>query len=258
MSAWRGRILLCLGLAVLPASGAVTRHFVTEHFPPYTRASEGRAGGPMVDVLLAACARLDWHCEIEVLPWRRALSLAETGQVDGIFTVVDTPERRQAFRLSVPVLEGRYTLFARSGQAFAYKDAGSLKGRQIGVYGPSGSSIALNELLQGVKASVQLEGDNTTVLRKLAAGRYGEQGLALVNEAVALWLLREEGIAGLQSAGTVKRFSYHFGLVRQRVSEAEQRQFNEVLSGMCIRGLTAELVLPYALPASACTPQAPN
>lgn len=32
---------------------------------------------------------------------------------------------------------------------------------------------------------------------------------------VALWLLKEEKLAGLQMAGTAKQFGYPFGLVRK-------------------------------------------
>lgn len=86
----RGVIGVLLAVAALQAAAAPMR-FVTESFPPYTFAIDGRAAGPMVDVLQAACVKLAWSCSIEVLPWRRALFMAQRGEVDGIFTVVDSP-----------------------------------------------------------------------------------------------------------------------------------------------------------------------
>lgn len=232
------------------------RYFVTEAFPPYTFMRAGQAAGPMVDVLQEVCIQLAWSCRIEVLPWRRALAMAERGQADGLFTLLDTPERRELFRPSSPVLDGRYTLFARAGQAFSYTGAASLAGRQIGVYGPSGSSISLRGLIDSLPspdaAQLVLEPDNLTVLRKLVSGRYGEDGLAFMNESVALWLLRENGLNGLQAAGVAKQFSYSFGLSRQRIGEREFRRFNKALDELCRRGRTAELIRPYALPASPC------
>ncbi|WIV98150.1 substrate-binding periplasmic protein [Kinneretia aquatilis] len=255
--------LLVAGLAATGAraagkdSGAMTpRFFVTEAFPPYTFMQAGRAAGPMVDVLQEVCIQLGWSCRIEVLPWRRALAMAERGQADGLFTLLDTPERRELFRASSPVLDGRYTLFARAGQAFSYTGAASLTGRQVGVYGPSGSSISLRALIDTLPsadaAQLVLEPDNLTVLRKLVSGRYGEDGLAFMNESVALWLLRENGLNGLQAAGVAKQFSYSFGLSRQRINEREFRRFNKALDELCRRGRTAELIRPYALPASPC------
>jgi polar amino acid transport system substrate-binding protein len=247
-------MLASFSVAPALALDRTSLHFVTEPFPPYTYESKGRAAGPMVDVLEAVCAQLKRSCKIEVLPWRRALRLAQKGEVDGIFTVLDTPERRSFFHISLPVIDARYGLFAQAGADFRFEgDRQQMKGRTVGVYGPSGSSYALDQLIEGV-AEVQkvLEYDNITVLRKLAAGRYGPLGLVLINEAVGLHLIRSEKLSGLQAAGTVKQFSYAFGLNRARVSTDDAKAFDAALSGLCSSGRTAALLKPYALPAAAC------
>lgn len=228
--------------------------FVTEPFPPYTFAIEGRAAGPMVDVLQSACMRLLWRCDIEVLPWRRALGMAQRGEVEGIFTVVDSPERRQYFYVSAPVIEGRYVLFARTGSSWQYAgDPQALAGHVIGAYGPSATALTLEQLMEGVpRVRSEIEPDNRTVIRKLAAGRYGEDGLALVNEAVATLLIRDDGIRNVQPAGLVKTFGYSFGLTRQNVDLAQAQAFARVLQDLCRSGRTAELLKGYGLPASAC------
>jgi polar amino acid transport system substrate-binding protein len=228
--------------------------FVTEPFPPYTYAADGRAAGPMVDVLLLACARLAWRCEIEVLPWRRALGMAQRAEVEGIFTVVDSPERRQYFHVSPPVIEGRYVLITRAGSGLAYTgDAHVLAGRTIGAYGPSATALTLEALIEGVpRVRSEIEPDNRTVLRKLAAGRYGEDGAALANEAVAQGLIREDNLVTLQPAGLVKVFGYSFGLNRQNVDLAAAQAFGRTLQELCRSGRLTELLRPYGLPPSPC------
>jgi len=250
-----GIIFMTFGAAAMAAPPAL--RFVTEPFPPYTYAgADGQAAGPMVDLLNASCARLRWTCTIEVMPWRRALAQAQRGEVHGIFTIVDSPERRVYFHSSVPVVDARYTLFARAGEDFKLSPSSAvrpqLEGRTIAAYGPSATVLALDELIEGLDVTTQIEADNRTVLRKLAAGRYGEHGLALVNESVALALMRDEQIQGLQAAGSVKSFAYSFGLSRKRVSVAQARSFNKVLYEMCRSGASAALIKPYALLASAC------
>jgi len=254
-----GKRLQVMGALLALASNAsmasaVEMRFVTEPFPPYTYATDGRAAGPMVDVLQAACARLAWSCSIEVLPWRRALVMAQRGDVEGAFTLVDSPERRQYFHLSPPIIDARYALFARAGSGFQYSgDPQSLSGRVIGAYGPSATALTLEQLIDGVpRARSEVEPDNRTVLRKLAAGRYGEGGLALANEAVAQHLMREDGITGVQSVGLVKTFAYSFGLTRQTIDLAQAQAFGKALYELCRSGRTAELLKPYGLPASAC------
>lgn len=264
MRGWRtGRLAIPLAiplvavLALAPCRAAPpqppTVRFVTEPFPPYTFAdASGKAAGPMADVLRAACERLRWDCRIEVLPWRRALAMAQRGEADGVFTVVDSPERRAYFHISHPVVDARYTLFARAGEGFQLRERQELTGRTLAAYGPSATVLALDELVEGLDVNTQIEADNRTVLRKLAAGRYGERGLALVNESVALQLMKEENLQGLQSAGSVKSFAYAFGLSRQRVSVARFRAFNQALGELCRQGRTAELLKSHAVPASAC------
>lgn len=242
------------GVLALPAWGQVPLRFVTEPFPPYTYATDGRAAGPMVDVLQAACTRLAWSCSIEVLPWRRALNMAQHAEVEGIFTIVDSPERRQYFHVSPPVIEGRYVLFARLGSSYQYGgDPQTLVGRVIGAYGPSATALTLEQLIDGVpRAHSEIEPDNRTVLRKLSVGRYGEDGLALANEAVAQVLMREDGLRNLQPAGLVKAFGYAFGLSRQNVDPAQALALAKTLYELCRSGRTAELLKPYGLPGSAC------
>ncbi|MDT9001861.1 transporter substrate-binding domain-containing protein [Paucibacter sp. APW11] len=239
-------------LLATASQAAPVRRFVTEPFAPYNFEQQGRAAGPMVDLLKAACERLQWQCTIEVLPWRRALGQAERGEVDGIFALLETPQRRAQYRFTAPLIDARYTLFSRSGQSFVYSGRDSLQGREIGVYGPSGSSAALAELSQGVALNSHIEPDNLTVLKKLIGGRYGEQGLAFMNESVALYLLREHKLAGLQAAGTVREFGYSIALVKQRVSEADAKALDEALQANCRSGRNAELIRAYALPAAAC------
>lgn len=243
-------LALCGGAGAAPAP---VMRFVTEPFSPYSYEAKGEAAGPMADVLRAVCAELQWRCSIEVLPWRRTLAMAQRGEAEGIFSVVDTPERRAYFHMSAPVVDARYTLFARAGDDFQLRDNKSLRGRTIGAYGPSNTLLALDELVEGLEdVKTETEADNLTVLRKLSAGRYGSRGLALVNESVALALMRDNQIAGLQAAGSVKSFAYAFGLNRQRVKRRDFEAFNKALIKLCRSGRSAELIKPYALPASAC------
>lgn len=250
----KAKTLAMLAVVVAAQAQARDMRFVTEPFPPYTYASDGRAAGPMVDVLQQACARLAWRCDIEVLPWRRALGMAQRAEVEGIFTVVDSPERRQYFHVSPPVIEGRYVLFARAGNGLQYGgDAQVLAGRTIGAYGPSATALTLEALVEGVpRVRTEIEPDNRTVMRKLSAGRYGEDGLALANEAVAQLLIREDALHNLQAAGLVKVFGYSFGLSRQNVDLTQAQALAKVLYELCRSGRTAELLKPYGLPPSPC------
>lgn len=246
---------MAAGLAALASLASATElRFVAEPLPPFSYEAQRKAAGPLVDVMQAACARLGWHCSVEVLPWRRALRMGQAGEVEGVFAIVSPPLTRPRFHVSPPVIEARYLLFSRSGNTLAFDgDNRVLAGRVLGVYGPSGAQDALTALIQDVPgARAEIETDNRAVLRKLAAGRYGEDGLALVNEAVAQQLIREDGLTGLRPAGQVKAFGYAFGLNKERVDAETAAAFAKALQELCRSGRTAELLKPYGLTASAC------
>lgn len=252
------RVLLLLAWAGLSGLAEATSlpavHFVTKPFAPYTEAGPGgRAAGPLVELLNAACAKVRWRCSVELLPWRRAMAMAERGEVDGIFPVVDSPARRATFLLSPSVVSGRYVLVARSGPAvFISADRHELAGRTLAAYGPSDATTTLQQFAEGVRgSSTKIEADHRTVLRKLAAGRYGEEGLALVNEAVAEQMLATGEVRHLQTVGVIKSLNYAFAFTPNRVDPPRMLAFSKAIHELCLSGATGE-IFKSGLPTAAC------
>jgi len=243
---------LVFGLAFSAAAHAADWHFGTEPFPPYTYALGGHAAGPMADVLQTVCKRLQRRCVVDVMPWRRVLMLSENGELDGLFTVVDTPERRAAFRISAPVIEARYMFFAFKSDRFAYRRPQDLSHRTVGVYGPSATATTLLPLLEGNEARAVIEPDNAMVLRKMEARRYGDDGLVFMNERVAEDLIARQGLSDLRPAGEAARFTYSFGFVPKRVSAVELAAFDAELAALCRSGLLQRLLTPHRMQAPPC------
>jgi len=229
--------------------------FVTEDFPPFTYAAEASAqaeehsaSGPFVDIVRAVCKRLEQDCSITLHPWRRALRLAEQGQVDGIFTVVRSPPREQAFHLTRMLVRSRYSIFVRQHSTFVYSQPADLAGRLIGVYGPSGTSYALSQRLAPVPdVQVHLTANNRRLLRMLDTGRFGDEGLAVLNEDVAWHLLEEEQLHGIREAGQFATVSYGIGLSRKRFSDAQFRRFEAALEALIADGSVPAILRHYQL-----------
>ncbi len=244
-------MLLALALPV-GYSHAEQVRFVTEDFPPFTFAATtapiDTPAGPFVDVISAVCAQLRIDCPIQLLPWRRALALAEGGEVDGIFTVIRSPERERAFHLTRMLVTSRYGVYARSASRFVFHRPEDLAGRTVAVYGPSGTSFVLGQHLTKV-ADVELilESDNRRLMRMLQAGRFGEQGVAVVNQDVAWHLIEQERLADIHEAGELQAVSYAIGLSRAAVSEAEFKRFNQALESLIADGTVARILRRYGL-----------
>lgn len=236
-------------------------HFVTEDFPPFTYPAEPSsdnppsagvsAGGPLVEVVQAICARLQQDCTITLYPWRRALQMAEQGQADGIFTLVRSPRREQIFHISRMLVTTRYSVFARTDSSFVFNQPSDLAGRLVGVYGPSGTSFVLSEHLKSVPdVNLHLTADNRRLLRMLQSGRFGKEGLAVLNQDVAWHLIEDEGLSGVREAGEMGPITYGIGLSRKKVSEEQFQIFEQALDQAIIDGTVPTILRRHQLEAA--------
>lgn len=253
MQAWMRRMAgLLLGLAAGGAC-AQTMEFVADPFPPFTYEENGTVGGPIADVVRAACALMRVPCELKVYPWRRAMGLIDQGLADGIFAVARIPEREKQFFLTDPIVESSYGVFVPTHSELAYKSPQDLDGYTVAAYGPSAATEAIEEIApQAPSMRMVTDIDNMTVLKKLQAMRYGDKGAAVVNADVGLYMMQNEGIGGLRVAGTIKKVAYAIGLSRKKVTEEQAAAFNAALRHLEHTGALRRIVEKYGVkPASA-------
>lgn len=247
-------VLMCW-TPLASATTAAPLLFVAQPQPPYAYLQGSRPVGAMVDILQAACAELTMRCMVQLVPWRRALSLVEQGAAEGVLSVVDIPARRRSLHVLRPVLAVSYAFFAPQESAFRYAGPASLRGHPLVVYGPSGVSEALLDAsreLPDVKVSVVI--DNLTAFRMLAAGRFGSQGLVLANRDLGRGWLLDGTIRGLKEAGVLQNLSYTFGLSRASAAIGEKRveDFDRVLNKLCREGRLHQIAVQYGVKAAPC------
>lgn len=252
--------LLCGSMLCAPVfAHSTTREadelsFVTEEFHPfsYARADPATgdpvAAGPLVEVVQLVCGRLERRCSVDIYPWRRALALAEDGDVDGIFTVIRSPERERAFRITRMLVRSHYALFARTDSDHIYRGPQDLAGRTIGVYGPSGSSFVLSKhLKQAPGARMHLVTDNLQSLLMLKSGRFGPDGLAMLNHHVARNLIATEGLNGIREVGQLEPIAYGIGFSRKAVGPEEFQAFERALTEAVKDGSVREILLRHGV-----------
>src|SRR3546814_2301119 len=78
-------------------------------------------------------------------------------------------------------------------------------------------------------------------------GRFGEQGVAVVNQDVAWHLIDQEGHSDIHEAGELQRVSYAIGLSRAAVGEAEFERFNDALEALIADGSVAAILRRHGL-----------
>jgi polar amino acid transport system substrate-binding protein len=227
--------------------------FLMQDYPPFVNNDNGQATGPYPDIVRRACRVLARECTLRFMPWRRAQWDVEHGQADGLFVLVRTPEREGKYYFSPPVISSSYGFFVHDPSTMKYAEPQDLAGRTIGVFGPSGSSFVVSSLTSPIAPAPQLvfEIDNLTVLKKLAAGRYGELGAGFINVELARALIRRHQLQGLRLVGELPPTGHHIGLSRSKLTPAEAEQFLGALRELVDNGTVAQIARSYGMKAAA-------
>ena len=92
--------------------------------------------------------------------------------------------------------------------------------------------------------------NNRRLLNMLQSERFGQEGLAVVNQDVAWHLIEDEELHGLREAGELTVVYYGIGLSRKRVSEEQFQAFEQALDGAITDGTVPRILRRYRLEAA--------
>jgi len=204
-ASWRDRLpprhhvnrRACLALPILiaglgaPALAAPPRRLLglTENLPPLNYQGDQGVQGFSVELLRLMAARAGLQLDLQVLPWPRAVQLAETTGDSVLFSLTRTAEREARFQWVGPIAQRRILIYKLASRAdLAMTQLSELGGARIGVVRDSAADRALQAA--GLRHGIELEQglDDATNLRKLLAGRMDY--IALLDWAAA-WNLRQ-------------------------------------------------------------------
>lgn len=251
MSKHHLKFATCLSAALLTGpvvSAERAMLFVTQSFAPFSYEEAGQAAGPAVDIMRAVCDSAGVRCLFSIMPWRRAVAEVQTGQADGLFPLLPSREREKTLWLSAPLLSTAYGFFVPVRSRWHYRAPADLVGLTLGVYGPSGTASALQEVTaqsRDVKTEVEL--NNLTAFRKLAGGRYGDQAAVFANREVGLALLKQGALGDLKPAGELPAIHYVFALSRQTRSAAQMSRLNQALDELQRSGKIKAILARHGL-----------
>jgi len=179
--------LIAAPLPVVAADEALLG--ITENLPPLNYLDDGAARGFSVELLRMMAGQAGIRLELQVLPWLRAVQMAEASAHGVLFSLTRTPERETQFQWVGPIAQRRILLYKLTSRAdLTLTQLGELGRSRIGVVRDSAADRALQAA--GLRPGVELELglDDATNVRKLLAGRM--EYIALLDWAAA-WNLRQ-------------------------------------------------------------------
>ena len=244
-------LIWLMGVATACAAEPPSMFFVMQFFPPFIYGSTDQPIGAFPETLQAVCAKLQAQCKLSIFPWRRAYAMAESGTADGLLLLLKTRQRENDFFLTSAVFQSAYVMYVQQQNTVRYSGPTDLTGYTVAAYGPSGTSVAADELTQRAPDTrLIVEIDNQTALRKLRQGRYGTKGLVVINRDLAQFLLHQDAQAGLRVVGELQNTEYHIGLSRRRMSQEQADKFNAALRQLQQDGTINAIAQKYGLKAA--------
>lgn len=131
--AWALIALPLAWLAVTPAqAGEAIKVAALSGWPPYS--DEGLPGdGFSNDLVAEAMTRAGYTVQVTVMPWNRALNLAETGEYDALPSIWYSKERDALLKFSDPYAVNRIVFIYKAGHPFEFHSLDDLKGKTVGI-----------------------------------------------------------------------------------------------------------------------------
>ncbi|MGN6463806.1 MAG: substrate-binding periplasmic protein [Pseudolabrys sp.] len=112
---WFAAITVLAGSAVAPAASAEPLRVAhDQRFPPFAQAENGQSSGLAVDLLRAAAKHAGLDIAFVPVPFQEIQTTLTDGRADAIFPIAITPERKQSFDFSTPLLPTGGALFVRA------------------------------------------------------------------------------------------------------------------------------------------------
>lgn len=109
------KLAFALAVALSFPAHAGDMKFVTEEYPPFNYSRNGEIAGIAVEQLRLMADAAGLSYTIEIMPWARAIALAESRPMHCVFTTGHNAERAPKFVWVKPLLEDRMVMVRRKG-----------------------------------------------------------------------------------------------------------------------------------------------
>ena len=219
------RIILFGGLFAWPALAAPLQ-LTTESYPPYNylNPETRQVEGVSVDIVRELMARARQAYSITLLPWQRAISLAQQQSHTCVFSMSRTPERETRYAWIGPLVANDWTLFARSDRLLQLNELEDARPFRIGSY----QGDAIVQYLRDRQFSVDVAVRDESNPRKLLAQHID---LWATGRLIGLHLLQQQQISGIVPVLTFHRTEMYLACNR-KLTVSQQTRFNALLRQM--------------------------
>ena len=204
LAALAGTVMVLAGSARAEIDPNYRMVLLTENFPPYNMAINGKnfaqednIDGIAVDIIREMFKRagIQYNMTLRV-PWDRIYKLALEKPGYGVFVAARLPEREALFKWVGPIGPDDWVLLGKADSSITLNSLDDAKQYKVGAY--KGDAIAEHLVEKGLEPITALR--DTENAKKLMAGQID---LWATGDPAGRYLAKQEGISGLK---TILRF----------------------------------------------------
>jgi len=112
---------------------------------PIVYDDNGTAKGVAVDIVKAIGEKIGYEVKVLAANWEQAQTMVLNGEADGLLQINPSPERKESYDFSSPLLKSEFSLFVHSGNV-TIKNIDDLKSKRVGIEaGGYPSSLLVNK-----------------------------------------------------------------------------------------------------------------
>ncbi|MTI09227.1 substrate-binding periplasmic protein [Curvivirga aplysinae] len=240
----------CLLMMAMPSSGKEIIRLTNGEWKPY-QSEELPNYGPYSEIAKLAFAEVGIEVEFGFFPWNRATRLVEEGRWDGTFFWVATPERRQKFLLSNPVITLQEVIYYNKDRPLTVEQLSDFSGLTLGRIQSSAFGGQFNELVTDGELSVSIVPTNENLFKMLYSGRVDFVPELINSGYDAIDSLPDD--FDKSKFGHLEDFQYGWishMMISKRIEKGPYyiKQFNKGLRKLQKSGKLDEILAPILLP----------
>lgn len=210
--------------------------FCEDPWAPYTFGEIGSApeSGMAAELFKELGERLDIDFELQLLPWKRCLFWAESGDYDGVMLLTRNEDRAAYLTFTESVHEDKNLVWHRADRRFdhSFENFSDLKGLRIGVAAGFNYGEAFKKAVKELDLEIEEAPNILSNLRRLDLGRID---VFLVNKPAAEFSMVEfpdlrERLS--YSDGPFKALPFYIGLSKASPVVLELERFNQAITQM--------------------------
>lgn len=195
---------------------AKTIKFTVQDSPPFGFTEGTEVKGGAAEVMKKVCEKLKWTCEMNVVPQKRGLALAESGENDGIWAIIQIPEREKYLTHSVPTWTSKLSYMGIKGTTAPVTKSEDLKGFTIaGVRGSAAFKKA--EELKAKMPDVKLVETNSYPegFKALFENSFGAKGIIVSYEEVGAYVAKQNKFDKLTTILPIEQVQFRVGFSKK-------------------------------------------